>query len=135
MRRSSPIRRKVPLSPRSSRPTSRKKRTAAEQRAEDERKYGSEERIAWLKSLPCIACRVVGFSEVAHTRTGGTGRKADARFTVPLCGPRMQDGFFVAGCHRKQHDVGRSEFERDYDLLLDEEAEKTEAAWQRQLSI
>jgi hypothetical protein len=75
------------------------KRTNPERkRREHARAYGPAERIAWMQSLPCLACGYHGPTrrEVAHTRTGGMGRKGDADTTIPLCPP----------CHRTQHDKG-----------------------------
>lgn len=61
------------------------------------RVYGSQDRAAWMRALPCAIC---GRSpcEVAHTTTGGMGRKADAETTIPLCPP----------CHRLQRQKGWS---------------------------
>lgn len=56
--------------------------------------YGTPERRAWIKSLPCLACAGIssffadatrGTSHNAHTVTGGTGRKADYQTIIPLC--------------------------------------------------
>lgn len=62
------------------------------------RVYGSEERAEWVKSLPCVGCGIVGYSENAHVgREGkGAGRKANADQITPLCGPHGN----VIGCHR-----------------------------------
>ncbi len=85
-------RRKAPL--RSSGPPERrtrvKPRNAARRVSEFARCYGSKERVAWIKALPCVVCAVQtvpqdGPSDNAHTATDGMGRKADARFIVPLC--------------------------------------------------
>lgn len=57
--------------------------------------YGSEARVRWVKSLPCVGCGAIPSedrpSENAHTVTGGTSRKADAATIAPLC----------HGCHVK----------------------------------
>jgi hypothetical protein len=48
--------------------------------------YGSRERVQAIKALRCEACwKYRGPSENAHIKTGGTGRKADFAFIVPLC--------------------------------------------------
>jgi len=54
------------------------------------RAYGSETRVLWIKSLPCLACVALTVpqrfpTENVHTRTGGMGRKADADTIIPLC--------------------------------------------------
>lgn len=75
--------------------------------------YGSKARVEWVKSLPCGACYVAGYTENAHlTPKGekGTGYKGHHRFIAPLCGPRplvgyhyhqlyMEGGLYI-GCHR-----------------------------------
>jgi hypothetical protein len=57
--------------------------------------YGSQERVRWVKSLPCVGCGAIPSeerpTENAHTVTGGKGRKADAATIAPLC----------HGCHTK----------------------------------
>jgi elongation factor P hydroxylase len=75
-----------------------KRTNPARKKREHARAYGPAERIVWLKSLPCFACGYHGptLREVAHVVTGGTGRKADADKTVPLC----------PACHRTQHAQG-----------------------------
>lgn len=62
------------------------------------RAYESEERVEFIKSLPCTGCGVTGYSENAHVgREGkGAGRKANADQITPLCGPH---GLMI-GCHR-----------------------------------
>ena len=111
-----------------------KPRNAKRQKRNHARAYGSDERIAFVKGLPCGACGWIGASEVAHTTTGGTGRKADAQFTAPLCGPHPISAFglvgTVEGCHRMLHRLGVKTFERDFAISLDELAARTEAAWQ-----
>lgn len=59
--------------------------------------YGSRERVAWIKSLPCMECGGTP-CENAHITTGGMGRKAGADTIVPLC-PKH---------HRLQHVKGWS---------------------------
>lgn len=74
-----------------------KKKPKAKKRTENDyaRIYGSRERVAWVQAQPCIACNRIP-SENAHTRSGGTGRKADYTQIVPLCRP----------CHTLQHSKG-----------------------------
>lgn len=68
-----------------------KKRT----KEESDRIYGPAERRAWVTTQKCLMCERVP-SENAHTHSGGTGRKADYFFIIPLCHE----------CHRYQHQHG-----------------------------
>lgn len=86
------------------------------------RAYGGPERIAWVRSLPCLVAwsgGCAGAVENAHTETGGMGRKADARTVVPLCHQH----------HRLLHDCGRAWFEEQYSVDLSAEAARVEALW------
>ena len=63
--------------------------------------------LAFIRTLPCIACVNPAPSECAHIRTGtdgGAGFKPSDRYTVPLC----------AWCHRlaqrSQHNIGELAF-------------------------
>ena len=57
---------------------------------ERQRIYGSDARIEWIKSQPCLICDS-GPSENAHTENGGTGYKAGFETIVPLCHKCHQD--------------------------------------------
>lgn len=86
------------------------------------RAYGGAERIEWMHGLACAvtAGRHYGPIEVAHTTTGGIGRKADSRHTIPLCHYH----------HGNLHGWGAKSFELAYGVSLAEQAELTEHAWQ-----
>ncbi len=113
-------------------PVNRKRKAANVKRA-----YGPVERREWMKRQSCFACGltrgIVFGTEVeivsAHIVTGGTGRKADAHLTVPLC--EREDGH---GCHQLQHQFGWG-----YLTHLNTKAKReaaaatTEAAWQAHL--
>lgn len=109
----------------------KKKRT----KSEKERIYGPPGYVEWIHDQPCIACGVVGFSEVAHIRTGGLSRKDDWIRTVPLCAShpiRVNERFvneLFPGHHRVLHHLGRQPFERYYALNLDTCAAETQLAW------
>lgn len=63
-----------------------KRSNPARKASEFLRCYGSAERVAWVKSLPCFACGLIGHTENAHLPShSGAGRKGDARHIVPLC--------------------------------------------------
>lgn len=78
-----PLKRKTPV----------KKRNAKRRESEFARCYGSKARVAWIKSMPCIACSglhplfgmTAGPSDNAHTAHDGMGRKAGYDTIVPLC--------------------------------------------------
>lgn len=92
------------------------------------RAYGGAERIAFVKSLPCIvtmpSAKHYGEIQVAHTKTGGIGRKADSKHTVPLCEYH----------HANQHTFGVESFQLAYGVDLDAEADRVETAWQTRKS-
>lgn len=67
--------------------------------------YGSKERVEWVKTLPCAACGIVGYSQNAHVgRAGrGAGRRGDASQIAPLCSYRVTfviDKPVTRGCHQ-----------------------------------
>lgn len=82
------------------------------------RVYGSPERVAWLQSLPCIACYATP-SQVSHVKSGGVARKGDAQFTVPMC----------HACHQEYHQHGHTTFEGKYEIDLLAVAANVAAAW------
>ena len=93
--------------------TNRKRR-----QKERERAYGPPERREFVtRHLPCVGCGRRPAEDRPnhqhHTRTGGTGRKADADTIVPLC----------PECHRKEHDG------HGLDVDWESEARRTDAAW------
>lgn len=102
-----------------------KKRTKSER----ERIYGPPGYVEWCHAQPCIACGVVGFSEVAHVGNGGMGRKSDWTDTVPLCGPRpaLIGGLFM-GCHRF-YDEYPKQFWSAYELDMDAETQRCHSRW------
>ena len=125
-----------PMRPRKSIPRSGppNRRNAARQKRERERTNGSPERDAFVRSLPCCACGVVGYSEVAHVgKEGkGAGRKANADQTAPLCGLRPTElGLIYVGCHRQSHQRGNAWIEARYSVSLAACAAATEQAWLR----
>lgn len=95
-----------------------KPRNPARKKREWTRAYGSPERVAWVRAMPCTVCRDTP-SENAHTASGGTGRKADADTIVPLC----------ARCHGELHRAGRASFEACYGINLAERATQLDAQW------
>ena len=64
-----------------------------------------ENRLAWLRTQPCVVCGDDTSSEAAHIRVGnirhgkdhtGMAQKPDDKWTVSLC----------SKCHRAQHAAG-----------------------------
>lgn len=115
LKRSGWIKRKTRIRP--------KKRSASEYA----RIYGSPERVEWMRTQRCLARRTsqsfrvcVGPVEGHHIKNGGTGRKADAKWCVPLC--RKHHDFL--------HNVGPETFAAMYHLDLQDEARQTESRWQ-----
>lgn len=98
---------------------------------ETNRIYGPKTRREWMKTLPCSACGVVGYSEGAHVLgNGGMSRKADADTQAPLCGlnywPTTKVAYLYAGCHNlydRHRDVFNARFP-DFDAKR--AAEETE---------
>lgn len=116
-----------------------KAKNAKRQKREKVRTNGSPERDAFVRSLPCAACGVVGYSEVAHVGREGKGgsRKANADQTAPLCGPRPAGNRCFAnyeGCHRASH-RGQQTFEAFYEVDLAECAAETERAYQATINL
>lgn len=113
MNRSKPIARRV----RPKRNTRVKRRNVKRWTKNHARAYGGKDRTEWVKTLPCAACLIVGYSENAHVgRKGrGAGRKADADQVIPLCGIRPHHKYedtLWPGCHH-MYDEAR-------DILLQE---------------
>lgn len=96
---------------------------AKRRKSEFARCYESRARVAWIKSLPCLA-RGQGYCggdiQNAHTATGGTGRKADASTVVPLCLKH----------HAALHTIGARTFASIHRLDLAAEAARVEGLWQ-----
>ncbi len=104
------IPRRVPLRKRSAKP---KARNAKRRAAEWLRAYGSEERVAWIQSQPSVVSGK-GPCVAAHVKTGGMGRKADARWIVPLTDAE----------HKELHQIGTKSFEAKYGASLEFHAER-----------
>jgi hypothetical protein len=69
--------------------------------------YGTPAHQDWLRAHGCVGCctRPV---ELHHVRNGGTGRKADAEWQVPMCAP----------CHRLYHQHGAATYEAAFAQTL-----------------
>lgn len=115
MKRSKPL----PRSSRIARGGRPKKVNRARRNREWLRSYGSDERVAFIQSLPCI---VTGASpcENVHILGGGMGRKSDARMIVPM----------ISKVHRRLHMFGPVTFQAMYGVNLLEAAAETERLWQ-----
>src|ERR1035437_5052624 len=81
--------------------------------------------LAWIRTLPCIACDIEGRSEAAHTGSdGGMSMKASDYSCVPLC----------SGCHTQApesyHRVGKRAFERGHDFCFARIVARLNREWQ-----
>jgi hypothetical protein len=85
------------------------------------RAYDSPEFVAWIREQPSIVSGK-GPCVAAHSRTGGTRRKADACWNVPLTQEE----------HDELHDHGIKTFEAKYGVSLAFHAPLT---WQRWLAF
>ncbi len=96
------------------------KRTAKARRLEWLRAYGSQDRVEFIQRLPSV---VSGKSPCvnAHVRTGGTGRKADAVWIVPLTSVE----------HDELHRIGMSSFEGKHGVNLRALAVQTQEWWRQ----
>lgn len=97
-------------------PMKRGRKRSASERG---RIYGTAERLDWLHSLPCCVTGVRGDIEAAHVVTGGTGRKADAKWLVPM----------ARELHRQLHQHGVRTFQKRWGVNLKALAIETERAW------
>lgn len=80
--------------------------------------------LAWIRTLPCTACKREGRSEAAHTGTdGGMSQKASDYSCIPLC----------ADCHTlgqdSYHRIGKVAFERRYRVKLSRLVARLNAEW------
>jgi hypothetical protein len=109
---------KTPL--RRKKATKRQKPMAKKSRKPKEtaRVYGGHRRVEWVNGLGCLIC-LRGPCENAHVKSGGVGRKADAKWIVPLC----RD-------HHAEHHRGARTFEAKYGVSLLKAAAQIESLWQ-----
>lgn len=99
-------------------PMRKKRKPAAVVAARFERVYGGAERADWMTLQPCIlGCPAPSVN--AHVKTGGTSRKADARWIVPAC----------AAHHDEMHH-GQQSFEAKYGVDLEALAHVYDARWE-----
>jgi hypothetical protein len=116
MMRKTPLRRSKGLS---RGPAPRRRRSAVKAAEKFDREYGGDERMTWLKGQPCAVSGQRGDIVAAHVKTGGTGRKADAKWTIPL----------LRTLHDELHQHGVKTFEAKYRVNLLALAALTEAHW------
>lgn len=85
------------------------------------RAYHSEERVAFVQSLPCVVAGCKRPSENAHITGDGMGRKAVYSQIAPICSTH----------HRQLHEMGRERFEGYHLVDLGALALDTERTWRR----
>ena len=85
------------------------------------RVYHSQERVLFVGRQPCVCGCGEGNSVNAHTKSGGTGRKAGYKTIVPLS----------YWCHVDAHQIGMETFRerRNIEKTWAELARETEAKW------
>lgn len=105
------------------RKTPLRKRNPERKAREFTRAYGGEERVKWIAAQPCVVCGRTP-SQNAHVRGGGAGRKADARWVVPLCDI----------CHQSLHLFGQKTCEATWKIDLMHAAEIVDARWEVHLA-
>ena len=77
----------------------------------------------WIRTLPCLMCKILNKSECAHKRKGNDGAmamKPSDKNSVPLCNT----------CHRKQHDIGEKAFWGNKIDKVDDVADKLFDLWE-----
>lgn len=118
MKTRKPLKREKPLA--RGRPMKRGGRIKPKKRSADEfkRVYGSAERVAWIKTLPCVGCRNTSH-DGHHIAGDGIGRKEHHSLIVPVC----------RTCHQYIHNHGARAFESMYRVSLATAAEQTAKAW------
>lgn len=102
-----------------------KRRNVKRYRENQLRAFGGSERTEWIKAQPCVVRYCHRPSENAHvapkSEAGGTSRKADAKWIVPMCRQH----------HRVElHNLGRETFEATYGIDLTREAIAINAIWE-----
>ena len=110
------------LLPRPTEPLARSPMTRANRQRKAEtfaRAYGGAERADWITRQPSVVSGE-GPCVNAHVRTGGAGRKADARWVVPLTDAE----------HRTLHQIGQKSFEAKYGIDLAFLAQIIAARWE-----
>lgn len=96
--------------------------------AETVRAHGDVERREWMKRQPCVICGRVP-SDAAHVKTGGTGRKADAQLTAPLCSDTACERGHHSEYDGRKHAGGKRTFEAKYGVDMLDEARKCQARY------
>lgn len=117
----SPIKRKTPV----------RRSNPDRKRREFTRTYHSDERVKFVRGLPCAACGVQGYSVNAHLLgNDGARRKGPYTSVGPLCDIRFGTPT-VIGCHIT-YDLHRRAFDAAFpDFDPEKVAAETEKLWQR----
>lgn len=124
MKRTGELKRTTPL-PRAATPRQRvrvKARNPERQAKEFQRTYGGVDRVEWFKAQPCLVCSVTPSvnAHVGPKGAKGTGYKADACWTVPLC-----------TAHHDEEHQGQQTFEATHHVDLEHVAQVYDARWQQ----
>lgn len=80
----------------------------------------------WIATLPCIVCKIEGWTQCAHSNQAKHGKgksmKAGDQFTWPACGTRPGH----MGCHAA-HDLCLEMTKAERDALEDDYIEQTQS--------
>jgi len=96
-----------------------KKRKTGRSRAAFQRAYGGADRADWMTRQPSVVSGA-GPCVNVHVKTGGVGRKADAKWVVPLTDAE----------HHELHAIGQKTFEAKYGIDLAFQAAIIDARWE-----
>jgi hypothetical protein len=66
--------------------------------------------LAWIRTLPCVVCRVPRGIEVSHTGPHGLGQKSSDFSAIPLCYRHHRTG------RDSYHRLGPQKFAQEHDL-------------------
>lgn len=101
-----------------------KRRKAAKMGVKDAPQVRCPGHLKWIRGHECaIASKhdCAGRIEAAHVRSGtdgGLGVKPSDYWTLPLC----------SDAHRRQHDIGEKQFEREFEINMKDIAKRFAAA-------
>lgn len=72
--------------------------------------YRSSKYLAWIRSLPCVICRVTRNIEAAHTGPHGMSQKSPDISAIPLCAYHHRTG------PTSYHQLGSRKFQQVHKL-------------------
>lgn len=79
--------------------------------------------LSWIRSLPCLICRLPAPSQSHHSSTGGKGTKASDYTCLPLC--HMH--------HQLVHIWGKQTFQKEFNIDFKSVCKRLNAIWKETL--